>query len=207
MRRRRAGHKTNHHVSVLLRKYLAEIPPGEITVENLVLKLRRRSYGGILLLLTVLGLVPIVSFFSGTAIIWLGVQMVLGFPAPRLPRVVARRHVKAANLQRHGRQAVAWIDRAETVIRPRWLVLSGPLAMRLVGIVVTCLAVVLILPVPLINVPPAIALFLFALGILERDGLLLFLALVASLLAISAGIVMAAYSLGAVLQLLNMPVA
>jgi len=40
-----------------------------------------------------------------------------------------------------------------------------------VGLVCLLLAIVLVLPIPLGNIPPALAISMMALGILERDGL------------------------------------
>lgn len=185
--RRWFRHKTDHHTSVLLNRVLDELPTGEVTVGYLVAKLRGRSFGGILMLLTILGLLPIVSFFAGLVIVYVGVQMALGFRAPQLPGVLAGRQVRSAAIQRYGKQAVSWVSAGEAFVRPRWLMLTRPPSMRIIGLIVTCLAVVLVLPVPLINIPPAIALFMFALAILERDGLMLLFAVIAAVMAMAAG--------------------
>ena len=49
--------------------------------------------------------------------------------------------------------------------------LSTPLMEYLIGMVCLVLAIVLVLPVPLGNMLPALAISLLALGVLERDGL------------------------------------
>ena len=56
--------------------------------------------------------------------------------------------------------------------RPRLSALSGGAGTRLVGVVCSILACVLVLPIPFANLFPALALGMFALGLTRRDGLL-----------------------------------
>lgn len=58
-----------------------------------------------------------------------------------------------------------WIERAS---RPRWLWLAR--RERLLGLVCLYLSVILILPIPLLNSPPAACLAAVALGMIQRDG-------------------------------------
>jgi len=58
-----------------------------------------------------------------------------------------------------------WI---EGVSRPRWLWLARQ--ERLLGLVCLSLSIILILPIPLLNSPPAWCLAAIALGMIQRDG-------------------------------------
>jgi hypothetical protein len=68
------------------------------------------------------------------------------------------------------RRAAPWLARAESLARPRAAALTGPVMRRVVGAVSFVLAVILTLPIPFGNIPPAVAICLMALGILEGDG-------------------------------------
>ena len=63
------------------------------------------------------------------------------------------------------------LHRAERVLRPRISMLLHPVPERIVGGACLLLAVILFLPIPFGNIPPAFAISAFALGILERDGM------------------------------------
>jgi hypothetical protein len=76
-----------------------------------------------------------------------------------------------------------WLERAEKLLRPRVSALALPPVEYGVGLVCLLLAIVLVLPIPLGNMLPALAISLLALGLLERDGF-----------AISAGLLAAAAS-------------
>ncbi len=68
-------------------------------------------------------------------------------------------------------KAEPWLDRTERLLRPRIACLSTPLAQRLLGVFALLLSIILVLPIPLGNVPPAAALCLIALGLLAADGI------------------------------------
>ena len=64
------------------------------------------------------------------------------------------------------------------------------LAERLTGIACFVLTLILFLPIPLANFPPALALILFALGLAEQDGVAMigwFLSLITLVIALSVG--------------------
>jgi hypothetical protein len=58
-----------------------------------------------------------------------------------------------------------WIERAS---RPRWVWLARQ--ERMLGLVCLCLSIILILPIPLLNSPPAACLAAISLGMIQRDG-------------------------------------
>jgi hypothetical protein len=68
------------------------------------------------------------------------------------------------------RRVVPWLERAEKLLRPRISVLALPPFEYLIGVVCLLLAAVLVLPIPLGNMLPALSISLLALGLLERDG-------------------------------------
>lgn len=76
-----------------------------------------------------------------------------------------------AGLVRTLRDRVApLLGRAERLSHPRWQPLAG--RERLLALVCLYLAAVLLLPIPFFNTPPAVCLALLALGMVQRDGVL-----------------------------------
>lgn len=173
--------------SAVMRRILADLPGDQVSIGYLVLRLRRRSFGGLLILLAALGVFPGISFFIGLAMIVPGVQMAAGYRAPLLPRVVRRRRLASESLRTVAGKAIPWLERLERVVRPRWLAWTKPPVPVALGVLVVGLALVVILPLPFSNLPPAIALVLLALGLLERDGLLIALGFLAGLVSLTIG--------------------
>jgi hypothetical protein len=100
-------------------------------------------------------------------------QMIAGYPAPIFPRWVANRTLPARRVAAVIERSIPALKHLEKIVRPRW-----PLSMvaigRVVGIVVMLLTLrLLLMPVPLSNVLPAIVIALIALAYLEQDSFVL----------------------------------
>lgn len=191
--------KSGEKTSELLRRILTELPADDTPIDHLVIQLRRRSFGGIIMLLALLGLLPGISLLAGLAILIPGVQMLFGLPAPLLPKFIRQRQIGRSKLRAAGATAIPWIERMERYVKPRWLnFLVLPLP-QVVGLTVLALGFLIAIPVPFINFVPAIALLCLSLGLLERDGLMIFLGLVIAVLAIAIGISIAQVTLDAAL--------
>jgi hypothetical protein len=122
--------------------------------------------------------------------------MVLARPGPVFPRRVAARPFDARRLARVVRRVVPVLRWLERFVRPRWAT-PPRTTKRVVGGVVLLLAAGLLAPVPLSNVPPALATGLIAVAYLEEDGALLGLALAAALAMLAVAAVAAWEALGA----------
>jgi len=171
--------------STVLDGLLGPEAPERVTLGWLLGRLGDRSFGVVLLLLALLGLLPGVSAVAGVLLMVPAVQMILARPGPAFPRRVAARRFEAERLARVVRRGVPVLRLLERFIRPRW---ATPVeaTKRAVGVVVLLLAASLLAPVPLSNVPPALATGLIAFAYLEEDGLLLGIALAAAPVMLAA---------------------
>lgn len=173
--------------SVLIGRLLGDLQGEDVSIGFIVVRLRRRSFGGILILLAALGLLPGVSFFAGLAMLVPAVQMMVGLRAPHLPRFIRRRRVATGAVRALGRRTIPLIEKLERIVRPRWLRLAKYPWPAVVGGMTFALGLVVMLPLPFSNFPPALALLSFALGLLERDGVLIAIGLALSVAALAIG--------------------
>lgn len=160
-------------LSVVLWHLAQDTTRERVSIGDLLGALGDRALGALLFVFAfpnVLPMPPGTSTLLGTPLLFLAVQLLLG-RRPWLPAVVAQRSMTRGDFSSLVTRIVPWLSRAERLLRPR---LSG-LARRPmeygIGLVCLVLAVVLVLPIPLGNIFPGIAISLLALGILERDGL------------------------------------
>ncbi len=78
------------------------------------------------------------------------------------------------------------MQRLERFCRPRLALLTEPFGKVLIGLVVLVLGLVMILPIPFLgNMPPGFAASVIAIGVIERDGLVVLIGLVVSAAAIA----------------------
>lgn len=173
--------------SELLQNMLDSLPTETVTVDYLMQQLAHRSFGGLIILLGIVAVVPGISLFAGLALLLPGMQMLLGFSAPRLPTLLRQRSIDRKQLQTFGNRIMPWLQQLERRIRPRWLLLTDQVMTRLIGALVVVLGLVSILPFPLVNILPALAVVMLSLGLLQRDGMMVLAGLVCSGLAILVG--------------------
>jgi hypothetical protein len=165
--------------SVVLEGLLGPEAPERVTLGWLMGRLGDRSFGVVLLLLALLGLLPGVSAVAGVLLMVPAVQMILARRGAAFPKRVAARRFEAERLARVVRRVVPVLRFLERFIRPRWAT-PFEATKRVVGGVVLLLAAGLLAPVPLSNIPPAVAIGLIAFAFLEEDGVLLGAALAAA---------------------------
>lgn len=97
--------------------------------------------------------------------------------------MIRNRSFDRQDFQRLTQRIVPWLLRIERMIRPRLFALTEPVAERLIGLVALALAVILFLPIPFGNMLPGLTLALFALGILERDGIAVLAGLISAIVS------------------------
>jgi len=113
---------------------------------------------------------PGLSTVLGVPLLFLSAQLLLGRKA-WLPDFIARRSMARADFEVLMGRVLPCLERAEKLLRPRLSGLALPPMEYALGFIGLMLAVILVLPIPLGNNPPAFAIALIALGILERDEL------------------------------------
>jgi hypothetical protein len=175
--------------TTILRRLAYEYPKEDIPLGEVLSFLGDRAFGLLMLVLalpmtTPLSAIPGVSTVFGLPLIVVSIQLMLGFRQPVLPKALAERTVKRQALAQAVQRATPWLAKIERAIHPRLKPLTGPVAERLIGLVCVAMAGIMALPIPGGNQPPAIAIALFAIAIVERDGLFTILGGIVVILAI-----------------------
>ena len=172
------------HTSAVLQRLHDEAPPGHFTLAWVMVHLRQRSFGMIMLLLALVAIVPGISIIAGLLLMIPAFQMLFGRPAPVFPCPIATRALPTRHLAALVQRAVPVLRYLEKLIHPRWPGLFQATS-RLVGIVVVMLSLAVVLaPIPLSNVVPALLIVMISLAYLEEDGLVLLIALMAAVVVL-----------------------
>jgi len=146
-----------------------------ISVEELMQKFGGRAIGALLFvfgLACTLPLPPGATTILGFPLLLLAPQLVIGAAAPWLPDRVKSRTLNTADLKRSLPKVIPTLQRVEAVSRPRMAFLFNPVGERLLGVVCTALAVVLILPIPGGNMLPALSVSALSFALIQRDGII-----------------------------------
>ena len=168
---------TEVSLGVALQQLIDQIQGESITLRSLLALIGEQ---GLLLFCVVLTLpfllpvsIPGVSTVFGLVIILIGISLVLN-RIPWLPARLMDRPISNQHLVPTLEKGVQLFHRIERFMRPRlaW-VTTGALANRLNGLALTASGVLLLFPlsfIPFSNTLPGVAILVFALGMLQRDG-------------------------------------
>lgn len=181
-------------ISAIMRDLGAD-PAADLTLGMIVERFGRRAFGALILIFAAPNLLPLppgTSTFLAIPMLLIAPQVAIGVKALWLPRRLRARRLSGADAARVFGPIIPWIARAETVSRPRGSWMFGPVGDRLIGLVCTLLALVLVLPLPFGNMLPGGALSLLALSLVIRDGVLAICGYALAL--VSAGVLVLAAS-------------
>jgi hypothetical protein len=158
-----------------------------IRFSELARQLQSRVWGGLLVIFAAINVIPLppgTNTFIAIPLVLVSAQMLFGRASPWFPARIDRRGVTRAELQKLIAKMGWFEQRVERVFRPRLGELTGPAATRLIGLVCMVLSVIAGLPILMIHNAPAVAIVLFGLALIYRDGVLVIVAAVAAVLSL-----------------------
>jgi hypothetical protein len=186
----------NHRkVSQIIRELAGTSKP-YVKLADLLAVLDERAFGVLMLILSLpnavgLGAIPGLSTVFGVPQIFVALQMIVGKHRPWLPEFVLQRSITMKDFRTMVDKAEPHLLRFEKLLRPRLAVMSSTPVERLLGFVLLLLSIIVALPIPFANQPPAVAQGFIALGLIERDGVVVLIGLgvatVATAIAIAVG--------------------
>jgi hypothetical protein len=194
----------NQRLSDVLHQLAAE-ERQELQISELLTLMGERAFGAGMLAFAVPSLIPGASAIFAIPLFFITAQLMIGRPTMWLPQFLTRRSVPWNSLRKGLQRAADMVGRAERLMKPRLDIFCTPFAERLTGIACFVLTLILFLPIPLANFPPAFALILFALGLAEQDGLAIALGWIVSILTLTIallvgyGIIAGGFLLGRVI--------
>ncbi len=171
-----------------------------VTIRTILDRVSVKSFGLLLVLFALPSAVPVpapgYSIPGGVALLILGVQIVRRREYPWLPERVVRKEVSIGSKPRLIKWMIQFLRIFEFFIRPRFaFVFSNPVTYRVMGVAVTLCGLSLCIPIILTNTAPAFGVFLIGLGMLEEDGFLAGLGVIAGI----TGLLLTLTVLGAII--------
>ncbi|QDW41400.1 exopolysaccharide biosynthesis protein [Bradyrhizobium sp. KBS0727] len=168
-------------VTATLSDLVNNLPGEHFTIEWLLGRLDRRSFGIVLLVMSLVAMVPGISLLIGPLLAIPAFEMILGRSGPSFPRRIAVYPLRSSALTGIVRRALPLLAMLEKIVHPRWPISPG-ISRRAAGIAILALSGLFLAPLPLIQIVPALLVALIALAYLEQDGLLLCVSLLGSVI-------------------------
>jgi hypothetical protein len=171
---------------------LRELTEGEeerVTFREILTRLRHRAFGFTLLIFALpccLPMPPGIPTVCGFALVIIALNLIAARQRLWLPNVLANKSVARVDLQRTVVRVVPYLERLEKICKPRFPIVTEPVGKVLIGIVILMLGIIMILPIPFLgNMPPGFAASVIAIGMTERDGLVVLIGTLVSAIAIA----------------------
>ncbi len=172
------------HFSAILEKFAESQISDRIEIGALVHAMEHRSVGALVLILALPMVVPIpapgISVPFGIFLMLISTELMFARGQVWLPRGLAARTIRRQDFMRFAKRAVPVLRRVEQLARPRMSGFTGGWAIRIVGLTCLILATIIALPIPMGHFLPGSVICLLAVGLIECDGLLIAIGLVAA---------------------------
>jgi hypothetical protein len=183
---------------------LAEGEGERLTFREVLTRLRHRAFGFTLLIFALpcaLPMPPGIPTVCGIAIVIIAMNLIRARQRLWLPRAIADKSLSRADLRRVVDRVAPYLERLERISKPRLPIVTETVGKILIGIVIFLLGLVMILPIPFLgNMPPGFAASVIAIGMTERDGLIV---LIGALVSVAAIAVASVATWAAILGIVN----
>jgi hypothetical protein len=175
--------------TVLLRGLEQVFPQGRVTIGALMDALGDAGLGLMLIVFALPSFIPTpglpVGFVSGTVVALIALQVMLGRHVLWLPERLRAVSVPRDFLVRGAAVLAKPMRFIERWLKPRHERFTGRTARMFLALPIFVLAVSIVLPIPLGNQLPSVALIAFGFGLIERDGLAILAAIILSAVALA----------------------
>jgi hypothetical protein len=175
--------------SEVLRDLAAGEDAERVMFREVLEQLRHRAFGFTLLIFALpccLPMPPGLPTVCGIAIVIIALNLIASRQRLWLPGAIADKSVTRAHLKRVVERVAPYLERLEKVCKPRLPIVTDPVGKILIGIVIFALGFIMILPIPFLgNMPPGFAASVIAIGMTERDGLVVLIGTLVSAVAIA----------------------
>lgn len=155
---------------------LSDLAAGDsprVSVDQILHAFGDRAFGALLLVFALPNALPMppgTSAILGAPLLFIAFQLMIGRPVLWLPKLITERSLKREDFRTLAIKIDPWVKKFERLLKPRFQFLTTRFADRLTGAACLILSIILTLPIPFGNMPPAVAITAFALGMIESDG-------------------------------------
>jgi len=163
-------------LSTLLGDLEVELHDDTVSISDLLESLHERGIAMILLFFAAPMALPVpvppgINVMLATPLLLLTGQQALGAHTIWLPSRIKQKKLSGIKIKHMIRGVIPWMERLETITRPRlgWLTQDG--FSRFFGFLGLIMALTVCIPLPLTNTVPSLGIALMSVGFIMRDGL------------------------------------
>ncbi|MBE9078386.1 exopolysaccharide biosynthesis protein [Romeria aff. gracilis LEGE 07310] len=154
---------------------IAAAPVNRVTLAEILELAGERTFGFLFVLLALPSALPVpapgYSVPFGIVMLLLAVQLIAGAEQPWFPKNWRQRGFDRKTVKGFITKGIPWLQRIETVSRPRLTpVCTSRLGRIVIGTAIALMSISMMVPIPGTNTLPAIGIFVTGFGLLDDDG-------------------------------------
>lgn len=182
--------RMSHRLIGMLKKRetQCQIRADRVHFGNLMRELAEQSFGWGILLFAIINMIPVplgTNMILGIPLLIIGIQMLIGFEGVRLPGILANRTIPKSQMSRTIARMRPIFRRLERVSKERQIWVFLPKFRPVLGLVIVIMSLALAAPIPTSGWGPAFSMFTIGFGMIERDGLIVMVGMVASVISLT----------------------
>ncbi|PJB69311.1 MAG: hypothetical protein CO093_10750 [Alphaproteobacteria bacterium CG_4_9_14_3_um_filter_47_13] len=163
-------------VSEVIEGLPGRLKEGKISVHDVMEEMNGRSLLLVILLLIIPNLIPFINslgitHITGILLLIFTIRLMVGIHHPWLPEWLGNMKTDKKHIQKISEKAAPWFKRMERIVRPRIYKMAGEKIHFFYAFLLLILTIIMLLPLPFINVIPAIIMMIITLGLIQQDGL------------------------------------
>lgn len=120
----------------------------------------------------------------GLPLLFFSIQMILGMDKPSLPNWIAKKNIQTSHLIFAVDKSAPYFLKLEKLLKPRLAYFSSIHGEKLIGFVSMFCAISIALPIIFGNAVPSAGIFIMALGLLGKDGLVIVIGIITSIIGL-----------------------
>jgi hypothetical protein len=156
-----------------------------ILVSDLVEAMETIGFGFVMTIFSLCAIVPLpppAPSIMALPLVIFSAQLMLGYQAPKLPKVFAKRSVKRSTVAMLVQKSSPYLRKIERILRPRLSFMISNTAERVIGFLSLVFSLFVLLPMPLSNFIPGLGILIISLGLLGKDGLFVICGMIVGLI-------------------------
>lgn len=163
---------------------------GFLTLKTVINLLGKRTFGLALLFFSLpsalpFSAIPGISFIFSLPIALFSLQLMFGRKNFWLPGFIANKKINHQTVVKTINKALPFLKKIERMVHPRLSFMSLPIMDRITGLIIFCMSLLLMLPIPLSNSIIGSIFIILSLGLIDKDGVFILIGYVTSILYFS----------------------
>lgn len=164
-------------VSEILTHFIDAHPESDITVRSMVHAFGERAFGFLTLVFALICIIPLpipgIHMILSIPLFYLSLQQMIGRREVWFPDKILDYKIPRKAFEDMSHKAIPWIIKIEKISKPRLMFLTTRWWFCFFGATIFYITAFLSIPLPLTNLVPAIGIAIMAIGLLNRDGVML----------------------------------